>query len=72
MKKSDSTLVCTTHACASCGGFIDGDEVKVRTYLEWLPYHPACAPEPGIQGSVFRISRSLINLKALEQARNRG
>jgi len=45
-----------THACAECGGFIDGDEVKVRSYDEgWLPYHPICAPEPGLAGEVIFI-----------------
>ncbi len=42
----------TTFACAECGNHIeDGNEIKVRTYNEgWLPFHPACAPEPGLRG----------------------
>ena len=32
------------HACASCGNFIETDEIKIRTEEGWLPYHRICAP----------------------------
>lgn len=66
-----------TYACAECGNHIDdNNEVKVRTYDEgWLPFHPACAPEPGLRGGPwFKISsreHQTGDRKALIQAVNR-
>lgn len=46
MKIQDEKPVRIIHACAFCGGHIDGEEVKIRTQDEgWLPYHPLCAPD---------------------------
>lgn len=64
-----------TYACAECGNHIDdNNEVKVRTYDEgWLPFHPACAPEPGLRGGPFiHLGRWFKGrCKALSQAVNR-
>lgn len=46
LETSNDTPTRTIFACALCEKFIDGDEVVVRTNVGWLPYHPACAPDP--------------------------
>jgi hypothetical protein len=64
MTTLDSGDVATriVHACAECGGHIDGDEVKRRTKTGWLPFHPVCAPDADavakIGITIFAGSRS--------------